>query len=488
MKRAFVALVAVALLGLASPAHAQDAGVDGAAVAPTTDTADAGAPDTSADAAVPDTAAALPASEVVSAIETPAPDLALAPPSGNALERLFDLPGEWKSRGELGLDGRIFLDDDDPITVDKGLGLAGRLELRHRHGAFDEGVRVFGRMDRYDDLRSTLVWEEAFAQWSSERVRLRVGLDIVNWTALEAFHPADVINARNYDSDLENLEKIGEPMVALLVRPFGETSITVLAMPYRSEPLLSSPRSRLSFAPGYDLSDSRFMVDRNGHVTRDNWGPQAALLVRQVLGSADLTVHALEHMDRSQPAIILDPVRGRPLLLYQTVRQLGGTYQQAVGTLLLKVEGAYRHFVDRRDPLPGSVFGALTELPDHGQLAAGLEWGITHGGGPESTFLLEGQALLGVPLGLRSALSIFQRDVLVGYRLALNDESGKELLLGAIFDTDTLGETLLNLSYLQRLGETWTLRAGVRLFFGDFEPFRSLRNADHVRLTLIRHF
>ena len=58
----------------------------------------------------------------------------------------------------------------------------------------------------------------------------------------------------------------------------------------------------------------------------------------------------------------------------------------------------------------------------------------------------------------RAALTVFQRDVLVGYRFALNDESGKELMLGAIFDTERSGESLVTVNYQQRLGETWTVR------------------------------
>jgi hypothetical protein len=483
MGRAFStgALVVLGLV-LAWPARADDGGVVDADV----DAGGDAAPDGVADAAAVDAA---PAPEPV--IE-PAPVPEPEPPPRNFVERLLDLPGEWTSKGELGLDGRLFRDDHNPLTVDKGLGLQGRLELRHRHGPFDEKVRVFGRMDQYDELRSTLAWEEAFLQASTERVRLRVGMDIVNWTATEAFHPADVINARNLDSDLENLEKLGEPMVALLVRPFEETSLTFLAMPYRTEPIFASPRSRLSIAPpGFNLRGLRLMVDRSGHVTEDAWGPQAAIMLRQVIGPADLTVHALEHMDRSQPLVRLHPNAG-PFLVYQTVRQLGGTYQHAVGALLIKVEGAYRHFVRPKEPLPGAPLTPVVLVPNHGQVAVGLEYGLTHEGGPESTFLLEGQTLLGVASEeARAALSVFQRDVLFGYRFALNDESGKELLLAAIFDTERAGEALFNLTYQQRLGETWVVRAGLRIFQADadnFGPIGILRNADHVRLTIVRHF
>jgi hypothetical protein len=387
------------------------------------------------------------------------------------------------SRGQVDLESRAFEDDDDPATEDAGFGLFGRVEWRHTHAPLEEKARVFGRLDALDDARSIFVVEEAWVQARSGRMRLRVGADLVNWTATEAFHPADVINARNLDSDLENFEKLGEPMVALQARAFEGTTFSLLYMPYRTEPIFASPRSRLSFARGIDLDGRRQMVDRDGDLTDDLWGHQAAIAVRQVLGSADLTLHALEHMDRSQPLVLLDPTRG-PLLQFQTVRQVGGTYQQALGGLLLKLEGAYRMFVAPQAPLPGQ--------PDHGLVAAGLEYGLPHAGGSESTFLLEGQVLLGVgDEARRAGLSVFQRDVLVGYRLALNDESGKELLLGVIGDLERAGEGLVTLNYQQRIGETWTIRGGVRIFNAEEvgpSPLGALRLADHVRVALTRHF
>jgi hypothetical protein len=403
---------------------------------------------------------------------------------------------DWSSRGELALEGRQFDDDEQAVTPDRGVALFGRLELRHTHGRFEEKTRFYGRMDRYDRNRSVLVFEEAWAQLAFERVRLRAGVDLVNWTATEAFHPADVINARNLDSDLENFEKVGEPMVSLQVRLHETTSVQLLYLPHRTAPVFASPGSRLSFAPGIDLRRSRRMLDRQGADTDSRWGHQAAVALRQVLGNADLTLHALEHMDRSQPVVRLDPATFSPLLVFQTVRQVGGTYQHALGPVVLKLEGAYRDFVMPQEILPGVGLAAPDAgdagQPDHGQLAVGIEYGVPHEGGSESTFLLEGQAVLGIDdPAERAALSIFQRDVLVGYRLALNDQSGKELLLGAIFDAERSGESLVMLNYQQRLGETWTVRAGLRLFNAKATapgPMAVLRTSDHVRVALTRHF
>jgi len=198
----------------------------------------------------------------------------------------------WSSQGQLGLESRVFPDDGNPLTEDRALGMFGRLELRHQHGAFEEKAQGFGRLDAFDPERTTLIDEEAWVQAESERLRLRIGVDVVNWTAMEAFHPADVINARNLDSDLESLEKLGEPMAAVQIGARAGMTVTAMVMPVYMETRFPSPRSRLNFGPpGVDLRGRRRLLDRHGSLTDSDLGLQAALQVMQwvvVLSGAQL--------------------------------------------------------------------------------------------------------------------------------------------------------------------------------------------------------
>jgi hypothetical protein len=131
---------------------------------------------------------------------------------------------------------------------------------------------------------------------------------------------------------------------------------------------------------------------------------------------------------------------------------------------------------------------------DHGIVAAGLEYGLPHGNGSQSTFLLEAETIVGVDGQTRLALSPFQRDLLSGWRFARNDEAGKELVVAVIVDLERRGEYLLNASYRQRLGETWTVSVGLRIFEARATPpleargLEILRNGDHARVALTRHF
>ena len=419
--------------------------------------------------------------------------LAALPILAATVARGDEAESTWTNRGELGLEARAFPEDADPVTIDRGLGMFGRLEVDHRHGRFGEKGRGFGRLDAFDRERTTLVAEELWAQVQGERFRLRLGMDVVNWTALEAFHPVDVVNARNLDSDLENLEKIGEPMAALQVQPFENTSVTAMFMPVYMKTLFPSPRSRLNFGPpGTDLRNARRLLDRNGALTDSDFGPQGAVQVRQVVRSADLTLHFLEHMDRLEPIVLVDPMTGNIGLLFQTVRQVGGSYQQVFGPLVAKLEGAYRWFA----PPNASTVAQIGLLPNltHGIVAGGLEYGHAHANGSQSTFLLEGETVLGLTEAERRALTPFQRDVFVGIRFARNDEAGREAVLATIVDLDHWGEYLVTAAYRQRIGETWTINLGLRIYQAPAVPplqatgLALLRNGDHVRFSLIRHF
>jgi len=234
-------------------------------------------------------------------------------------------------------------------------------------------------------------------------------------------------------------------------------------------------------------------IDGDGRETSDRFGPQGAVQVRQVIGSADVTVHLVRHMDRSQPLVVLDPTTMQPSLLFETVTQLGATYQQVLGPVIAKIETAARWFVrpDGSDP----VLAAQVPARNHQTAALGLEYGMAHPSGAESTFILEGQAVLGVADdAVRRQLTPFSRTALAGFRFAANDAQSREGFLGVIWDLENRDQFMVNASIQQRLGETWTVRLGVRVFQAP-EPntplptgLQALRKADHVRLSLTRHF
>lgn len=407
------------------------------------------------------------------------------------------LAGEWKSKGELSFDSRWFPENEpaalDPTTDDYGIGMVGRAEAFYRHEDWRAKARAFGRVDAIDEQRSVVVVEEAWIDLSRKNIRLRVGADIVNWTATEAFHPADIINARNFDSDFEYLEKLGEPM-AVVSANLGGGKLTAYGMPFYTEPILASPRSRLNFAPGLPIRPGRLQMNTRGELTTKDFGGQGALHYIRTFGSADIAIYAVHHLDRLQPLYVTagttNPVGA---LLFQTVSQAGLTYQHAIGMLLAKLEFGYRYF---HRPASGVTPFVPLDDRDHAQIAAGLEYTHTHPNSVDSTFMLEGQVYAGQQNQLqRRSLGLFQRDILLGYRVAFNDVKDKAIVALGIFDLENAGELMASIGYSQRLSDVWGLSATARVMHApDPDPLlpptglETLRHADQLRLSITRYF
>jgi hypothetical protein len=407
--------------------------------------------------------------------------------------------GKFKSRGEIALETRVFTQSGDPVTKDKALGLFGRIELQHDQGEFQQRFRGFGRVDHYDSHRSMLVVEEAYLQFRRDRLRVRFGAALVNWSATEAFHPADIINARSLDSDIENFDKLGEPMLDIQYGLTESTTLQLMLMPVYMRSIFPSASSRLNLAqPGVDLQHRARLFDRRGRETGSDVGPQAAFRVQQQIGRAEVSVHYVEHMERLMALPALDLNDGRPSLVFQTKRQFGGTYQQAFESgFLAKFEGAYNRFVQPADPVATAAAANLAfvgqPFPDrnHSAFAAGLEYTIEHGWA-SSTLILEGQAVTGIDKRLWPTVNLFPRNVLVGYRLAWATQDSRVLRAAAVVNVDDTAQRFYNVAYEQRLGEQYMIKAGLRIFqarnVANPVGFDALARADHVFVNLVRYF
>ncbi len=394
---------------------------------------------------------------------------------------------EFSSRGSLAIEGRAFRPDDVAATEDVGLALASRIELKSRKRPWRGKLRIFGRVGAIDSTRADFVVEEAWVELRGGRLRLRAGAQLLSWTATEAFHPADVMNARNFDSDLEDAEKIGEPMVSVRLA-IGTGGVSAYYMPLRIEHRFPDPVSRLGLFPiplGRPL-----WVESDGTVSSDRFARQWAVRLGQTIGNADISLHALGHHDRSHPTFVIDPSNSMIRPLHHGAIQIGATYTQAIGGWLLKAEIAHR---DLDSP---SDLGSLQPLEDqkgidHDQVAAGLEYGWSYPGGHDATVVLEGQAIVGSSALERARLHPFQRDLLIGYHHAFNDQQSKELSAGAIVDVDGRSELLAYLSYDQRLSDTWRARGALRAIRAETEDGDGLQalDGDHsLEVTLTHHF
>lgn len=398
---------------------------------------------------------------------------------------------EVESRGELGAESRVFLPDDDGETDAGNVAMLGRLQLGAEYEAFSARARVFSRLDPYDHVRTRLVPEEVWLQGELPWLRLRVGYQLLNWSATEAFHPADVINSRVLDGNFENPEKLGEPIAALRVEiPNG--NVELMFLPLFTAPVLPSRHSRLSLSGSGLALGEPLVLERDGEVSGHRVQPQWAAAVQQTWGDADVALHLLQQIDRSAPLVVFEPATLRVRPMYQALTQLDVTYQHVLDRSIVKLEAAYRRYEQ-----PGhdrTAYGPVPER-DHVLAAAGLEHGLDGADGAELSLLLEGQLLIATVNNFpKLQKPLFEHDVLLGVRHAWNDEDSRALLATVIVDVTVPERIVFGASYNQRLGEQWGVTAGLRLLrYPPKDPnakvlYEYLHDAHHLYVNLTRYF
>jgi hypothetical protein len=111
-------------------------------------------------------------------------------------------------------------------------------------------------------LRPQIDLQEAWVEWASNAIEIRVGQQIVSWGAADSLNPTDAWNPWDF-FDLFNGKKLGTPTARVILHPAsGPLENTSLE-------LLASPFFRPSFLPisiptvdgvGFEVSDNRMLL------------------------------------------------------------------------------------------------------------------------------------------------------------------------------------------------------------------------------------
>lgn len=400
----------------------------------------------------------------------------------------------YSGQGEVTFEFRRFDNDNNRFTEETGVALFTRVETRYNDQKYQAVLRGYGRVDRKDKDRSLFVLEDGYVASYLDQYkeyRLLVGYKIFNWTATEAFHPADQINSRNLDGELENLEKKGELTVELEM-PLLDGFFKLFYWPRFEPPTIPSSTSRLGTGIEDLIVTKPVVVDGTDSDSNDHWVHQFGLRATQTWGSFDGSFHIIHHINRNFPLTgsgdygdlsFTIPFVGTfdvftsftsdftPFFYRST--QVGGTGQLATGSLLSKLEFAYRAFEKDfavldlyeapADSLTSFDQSALMRPSDHLDVALGFEYSIFHGTG-DSTIFLEGTTLFGPSSEERVRMTIFQSDIFIGYRYAFNDVMGSEIFASTIFDTERSHERIYSASFTRRISDVWKYKFGLRVY------------------------
>jgi len=373
-------------------------------------------------------------------------------------------------QGELGVETRFFSNDDQDQTEDTNVSPVFRAELYNTHGNYQEKIRGFIRKGLVDDSRDSVILEEAWVGMLTYPFQVRLGYQLLTWTALEAFHPADILNSRNYDSNIENAEKFGELMLNVTyLMDYG--SLSAYIMPTVVNPNFPETSNRLSY--GFDAGTPKW-VSPDDSIHNDGTFLQGGVRLDRILGDADVSVHLIHHQDRSQPVFL--SVENTLTPFYLPVTQLGGTVQYIFHDFIIKSEWAYRDF----DKAEDTSYGDIDQV-DHLQLALGTEYTFYHLSGRETTVIAEVQRYEGGGVD-DASLGVFQNDFLLGYRYVFNDIQSREFFTSIIVDLEE-DEFLFSSRYEQRIKDRWKIRTGVRIYDGGL-----FEDSDHIFIEGSQYF
>jgi hypothetical protein len=382
------------------------------------------------------------------------------------------LAGEWDFTGTVTLELRTFpqglaFPEQEDAAFSPSLAVEPEFVYDWNDGDDRLTFTPFVRWDADDDNRTHADIREASWLHLGSDWDLVVGIDKVFWGVTESRHLVDIINQTDGVENIDNEDKLGQPMVNLnLHRDWGTLSFFVLpGFRGRTFPdsgaRLSGPIQIDGDNPTFDSSAKRRHVD-------------FALRWQQTIGNWDIGLGHFHGTSR-EPRFLLATRNEQTVLTphYDQIDQTSLDLQFTSGATLWKLEAITRsgqgdRFFAGVGGLEHTFFGVFGTRADIGVLAE---------------YQYDGRDKSDAPL------TSADDDFFVGARLTLNDERDTALLMGAVIDRTTQA-SLLFVEAERRLNDTLKLMLEGRFFVNvpDNDPAAGLRDDSFMTLRLSKFF
>lgn len=380
---------------------------------------------------------------------------------------------EFELSGQVGIEERVYfskgqfegqLDDSQPsIYIEPEL-----------YWSFNEGndsivFKPFFRVDGQDKERTHGDIRELSYIHASDDWELRLGIRKEFWGVTEFQHLVDVINQTDSVEDMDGEDKLGQMMVNLsLVRDWGIVDMYVL--PGFRERTFAGVKGRLRGPFVVDNNNVEYeSSDRSRHV-------DYAIRWSHNIGDFDFGGYYFNGTNRDP--ILLPKEKDEKIVLqqyYGQMEQFGVDIQATIGDWLYKFEGIHRDtkqesFWASQAGFEYSFIGVFETFADLGVL---MEYSWDSRG--EGSLTENG--------------AVFQNDLFLGTRLALNDAQSSELLVGISSDLDHSGTSFL-FEGSRRFGDNITASLDIRLFQSSHitDQLYALKEDDHVQLSLAYYY
>lgn len=324
----------------------------------------------------------------------------------------------------------------------------------------------FYRLSQHDSRRThfdirELTWLKAANDWE-----LRVGIRKEFWGVSESQHLVDIINQTDLVENLDTEDKLGQPMINLvLINDWGTFDFFLLTG-FR-ERTFAGKEGRFRPVPEIDVGEERY--EKHGIEKHMAY----AFRWSHSIGDWDIGLSHFYGTSRD-PLFLIEVDQTRRIQLipyYDLIHQTGLDVQMTQDNVLWKLESIVRSG-------QGKTYYAGTggfEYSFYNVYESGLDIGIV------AEYLYDSRG--------SHAPVVFQDDFLAALRFALNDEQSTEILAGVIFDRIN-NTKFYNVEASRRFGDNWKAELEVRFFSSApaNDPAYIFRNDDHLRFDLRYYF
>jgi len=350
-------------------------------------------------------------------------------------------------------------------TSDIESSISGEWEIRWRSNSNNQRISFipFARWDENDNKRSHYDFREAYWAYQNEDFELLIGLNKVFWGVAESVHLIDIINQTDLVENINQEEKLGQPMIRLAFQEhYGLLSFYLL--PYFRERSFPGSDGRFRGESAINADNAKYQSSsKRKHL-------DFAIRYSHYFGDVDLGLYYFNGTNRD-PRFSMRGVNSELLLNYDQIEQIGLDLQYTNSSWLWKLES----FV--RDGYADSIFAGV----------AGFEYTFYQifGGSSDLGILFEYQY---DDRSSVESISIADNDFFLGSRWTSNNINDGSILAGVILDKKT-SETFYSVEAKTRLKENFLLSLELKMTTNSElgEPSFPQSRDDYLELQ-INHF